>query len=60
MPEEKETIQVCGKYCSECVYAQFGGSYGDKYYTSCDALATQVENTDNPLDQCPYCVRAWE
>ncbi len=54
--EAREAIKVCGKYCGECVHAQWGSGDKEHYVTSCEALATTVENTDNPLDQCPYWV----
>jgi len=53
---EAETVKVCGRYCGECVHAQWGSGDNKEYYTSCSALATMVRNTDNPLDQCPYCI----
>ena len=61
MPEvkdrtEEQDLKVCGKYCGECVHAQYGSGDEKEHYTFCQALATQVRNTDNPLDQCPYCV----
>lgn len=53
---ESETINVCGKYCGECVHAQWGSGDKEKYYTWCEALTASVLNTNNPLDQCLFCV----
>lgn len=54
--KEPQELTVCGKYCGDCVHAQWGSGNKEKYYTFCSALATMVRTTDNPLDQCPHCV----
>lgn len=55
--KESENLKVCGKYCGECVHCTVGGeSQSGQYVTYCHLLVCSIENTDNPLDQCPYCV----
>ena len=46
-------LKVYGVLCGRCVGCQFGGMIKDgRYMTSCKILATEVESTDNPADQC--------
>ena len=46
-------IKVYGVLCGRCVGCQWGAALNDnRYMTACSILATDIENTDNPADQC--------